>query len=123
MTDSFEEFIKPASCTRHARALAKFAWDYQEKKIDELKRQLEGAKMVSDSMLAAGQILQADKNRVDWLEAHPLQTEIRGGNEDGHMGKAWAISAHSGTFREAIDLIMSLEKPKIPPVSELAEGA
>lgn len=50
-----------------------------------------------------------DTDRINWLEAHPLPTEVRGGAEDGHIGKAWAVAAHSGTLREAIDMLMLSE--------------
>lgn len=47
-----------------------------------------------------------DTDRINWLEAHPLPTEVRGGVEDGHTGKAWVVAAHAGTLREAIDVLI-----------------
>lgn len=52
-----------------------------------------------------------DKEMLDWLEAHPLNTEIHGGIDDGHTGKCWAIAAHSSvSLREAITKAMEMEK-------------
>lgn len=47
--------------------------------------------------------LEKDKARLDWLESHPLKTEVRGGPEDGHVGSAWAIASNGEDIREAID--------------------
>lgn len=35
-----------------------------------------------------------DSERLDWLEANPLPTQVIGGQEDGHIGKVWAVSCH-----------------------------
>lgn len=51
-------------------------------------------------------VLSADKARLDWLAAHPLETQIKGGSDDGHVGIFWGIGAHSGTLRETIDAAM-----------------
>ncbi len=51
--------------------------------------------------------LEKDKERLDWLEAHPLKAEVKGGADDGDTAKYWAISSHH-TFgiRQAIDAAM-----------------
>jgi len=49
--------------------------------------------------------LRKDEARLDWLESHPLKSEIHGGSEDGHTGKFWGVGAHSGTLRDAVDVI------------------
>jgi hypothetical protein len=49
--------------------------------------------------------LQADAERLDWLEAHQLPTEIMGGKDDGLESKAWAIACdQKWSLREAIDI-------------------
>jgi hypothetical protein len=57
-----------------------------------------------------------DTDRINWLEAHPLPTEVHGGSDDGHVAKAWAIAAHSGTLRDAIDAIIL--RPILPNVPQ-----
>lgn len=47
-----------------------------------------------------------DTCRLDFMDAHPLPTEVRGGCDDGHQGQAWAIAAHSGNLRDALDAWM-----------------
>lgn len=47
-----------------------------------------------------------DKERLDFLDAHPCPScpiEVSGRFEDGQQGKFWAIAFHGGTLREAID--------------------
>lgn len=44
-----------------------------------------------------------DTERLDWMDRHPLPTEIHGGAEDGHTGKAWGVAAHEGTLRDTLD--------------------
>lgn len=51
-----------------------------------------------------------DTDRIEWLEKHPLPTEVHGGRDDGITGKAWAIAAHDGTLREAIDFMIMTER-------------
>lgn len=52
-----------------------------------------------------------DGERMDWLQAHPLPTEVLRGPNDGEQGHAWAIAcANSISLREAIDAAMSKEK-------------
>lgn len=43
-----------------------------------------------------------DTEILDWLDAHPLPAQIRGGPDDGHTAKFWGISAYDGTLREAV---------------------
>jgi len=47
-----------------------------------------------------------DTDRINWLEAHPLPVEVRGGPDDGHTARAWGLVAATGTLREAIDATM-----------------
>lgn len=61
--------------------------------------------------------LSKDKVRLDWLETHPLKTEIKGGSEDGHTGTFWGCGAHSGTLRETIDVMMT-QPPILKCVAE-----
>jgi hypothetical protein len=48
-----------------------------------------------------------DSERLDWLEAHPLKAEVRGGSEDGHQSTAWAVAASNATLRETLDVLRS----------------
>lgn len=67
--------------------------------------QVEALKTENDQIRAClGAALQ-DADRLDWLEAHPLQSEIKGGSDDGHTGTFWGLGAANGTLREAIDTI------------------
>lgn len=50
--------------------------------------------------------MKLDKKRLDFMEEHPLKTQIHGGAEDGHEGVAWAVSSHGGTLRDALDAWM-----------------
>lgn len=47
-----------------------------------------------------------DTDRVDWLESHPVSAEVFGGPEDGHTARVWAVSSHSATLRETLDLLL-----------------
>ena len=49
----------------------------------------------------------ADTRRLNFMSEHLARPcEIKGGAEDGHVGVAWAVSAHGGTLRETLDVIM-----------------
>ena len=63
----------------------------------------------------------ADKRRLDFMDAHPLPTEVHGGCDDGHQGTAWAIATHSGSLRYALDAWMSHEA-SIARLRETADG-
>lgn len=49
--------------------------------------------------------LQGDRARLDWLETHPLQCEVKGGADDGNAGTFWGCGAVKGTLREAVDTL------------------
>ncbi len=53
--------------------------------------------------------LRADKARLDWLEAHPMSTEIKGGSDDGRAGTFWGCGSANCTLRETIDTISALK--------------
>jgi len=57
-----------------------------------------------------------DTERVNWLDAHPLPAEVRGGNEDGATAKFWGISAYDGSVREAIDTMIRTGSQRQKPV-------
>lgn len=50
-----------------------------------------------------------DTERLDWMDRHPLPTEIHGGADDGHAGKAWGVAAHEGTLRDALDKLRAIK--------------
>lgn len=65
-----------------------------------LRETAAGVRELSEELVAARE----DSARLDWLEAHPLKTEVVGGAQDGAESKAWAIACHAKwTLREAID--------------------
>lgn len=53
--------------------------------------------------------LTLDKERLDWLEAHPLKAGIHGGADDGSTGTFWGLGAANVTLREAIDTVSALK--------------
>jgi hypothetical protein len=58
-----------------------------------------------DEARAEVERLREDKARLDWLNSHPIRTEIKGGSEDGHPGIFWGLGSHGGTLREALDTV------------------
>lgn len=49
--------------------------------------------------------LTKDKERLDWLEAHPQRSHISGGSDDGATGTFWGCGSYNCTLRETIDQI------------------
>ena len=49
--------------------------------------------------------LRLDTARLDWLENHPLPTEVVGGCNDGLMSKTWSL-------REALDVVRQTTQPE-----------
>ncbi len=56
---------------------------------------------------------EAEKARLDWLEANPRPGEVQGGAEDGHVAKVWLVAAHSGTLRDALDVLRGKPEPEV----------
>jgi hypothetical protein len=52
--------------------------------------------------------LTADKERLDWLQAHPLKSEVRGGSDDGGTVTRWGCGSANCTLRETIDTIRAI---------------
>ena len=52
-----------------------------------------------------------DKERLDWLEAHPLDAEVDGGADDGQDGVFWGIGAYKSkaSLRDVIDIVLNEE--------------
>jgi len=56
--------------------------------------------------------LRLDTARLDWLENHPLPTEVVGGCNDGLMSKTWAIACDPmWSLREALDVVRQTTQP------------
>ena len=72
-------------------------------------------KPVTVSTPSAGSAI-TDTERVNWLDAHPLPAEVRGGNDDGATAKFWGISAYDGRVREAIDHMIRTGSQRQKPV-------
>ena len=54
-----------------------------------------------------------DTRRLQFMEDHLARPcEIKGGAEDGHVGIAWAVSAHGGTLRETLDVLIGKSNAK-----------
>jgi len=58
--------------------------------------------------------LREDKARLDWLAAHPLRSEIKGGSDDGHTGNFWGCGSANLSLRETIDTISALKSRERP---------
>lgn len=49
----------------------------------------------------------SDTARLNWLEAHPLKSEVKGGHDDGKTAKVWAISCNKAhSLRQVIDFMI-----------------
>lgn len=84
--------------------------------IEHIKAELERRKadgsavshtwgVVIPMLLAELEAAAADKARLDWLEAHPLQSEIQGGSGDGSTGRFWGCGSAELSLRATIDTI------------------
>lgn len=57
------------------------------------------------ALRAEVQSLTKDKERLDWLEAHPLKADVKGGSDDGGTGTFWGCGSANCSLRETIDTI------------------
>lgn len=56
--------------------------------------------------------LEADGERLDWMEAHPLPAEVVGGRDDGLVARAWSIACvYNFSLREALDIARGHSAP------------
>lgn len=77
--------------------------------LDEAVKAFEKAIVREEALRAEVESLKDDKERLDWLEAHPLKTEVKGGSEDGSTGTFWGCGSANCTLRETIDTVSALK--------------
>jgi hypothetical protein len=123
---------------RKAVRETKARYDMQAMTFEELRRRLSAASNSAgaieehelvellladlDAQREAWEQRERDSELLDWLEAHPLATEVVGGADDGATGKAWAIACDARwTLREAIAKAKERPMPNQPEKCPVCE--
>ena len=52
-----------------------------------------------------------DTDRINWLEAHPLPVEVRGGPDDGHTARLWGLVAAAEKPAVALPKAITIKVP------------